>query len=145
MYDDTKDFIRRCIPCQKHGNINARDAMTLTTNLQLELFDVWGIDYMGPFPKSQQCEYILVAVDYVSKWVEALPCWATDSNNAKRMFSETIFPCCPHLIRMFLICLFDVSDCPLDWGWYCIAMLWWTPWSNKKRRNLLSMSEDLRH
>jgi hypothetical protein len=40
MYDDTKDFIRRCTPCQKHGSINARDAMPLTTNLQLELFDV---------------------------------------------------------------------------------------------------------
>ena len=76
MYDDTKDFIWRCIPCQKYGNINARDDMPLTTNLQLELFDVWGIDYMGPFLKSQQCEYILVAVDYVLKWVEALPCRA---------------------------------------------------------------------
>jgi hypothetical protein len=71
MYNDTKEFIRRCTPCQKHGNINARDAMPLTINLQLELFDVWGIDYMGPFPKSRQCEYIFVAVDYVSKWVEA--------------------------------------------------------------------------
>jgi len=67
--------------------------MPLTTNLQLELFDVWGIDDMGSFPKYWQCEYILVVVDYVSKWVEALPCRATDSNNVKRMFSETIFPC----------------------------------------------------
>jgi hypothetical protein len=33
MYDDTKEFIRRCISCQKHGSINARDAMPLTTNL----------------------------------------------------------------------------------------------------------------
>ena len=33
-----------------------------------------------------------MAVDYVPKWVEALPCRAVDSNNAKRMFSETIFP-----------------------------------------------------
>jgi hypothetical protein len=89
----TPDFIRRCIPCQKHGNINARDAIPLITNLQLEHFDVWGIDYMGPFPKSWQCEYILVVVDYVSKWVQALPCQAADSNNAKRMFLETIFPC----------------------------------------------------
>jgi hypothetical protein len=48
--------------------------MALTNNLQIELFDVWGIDYMGPFPKSKQCKYILVPVDYVSKWVEALPC-----------------------------------------------------------------------
>jgi hypothetical protein len=37
--------------------------MPLITNLQIELFDVWGIDYMGPFPKSEKFKYILVAVD----------------------------------------------------------------------------------
>ena len=66
--------------------------MTLTTNLQIELFDVWGIDYMGPFPKLKNYEYILVAVDYVSKWVEAMPCRAADTKNSKKMFEETIFP-----------------------------------------------------
>ncbi|GJY92559.1 reverse transcriptase domain-containing protein [Tanacetum coccineum] len=40
-----------------------------------EIFDVWGIDFMGPFPSSRGNKYILVAVDYLSKWVEvkALP------------------------------------------------------------------------
>jgi hypothetical protein len=71
MYKDTKDFIRPCHSCQKHEGISA---LPLTYNLQVELFDVWGIDYMGPFPKSHNCEYILVAVDYISKWVEAMPC-----------------------------------------------------------------------
>ncbi|GJV00828.1 reverse transcriptase domain-containing protein [Tanacetum coccineum] len=36
-----------------------------------EIFDVWGIDFMRPFPSSRGNKYILVAVDYVSKWVEA--------------------------------------------------------------------------
>ena len=58
MYEDTKDFIRRCGVCQSHRNINSRDAMPLTNNLQIELFDVWGIDYMGHFLKSKHCEYI---------------------------------------------------------------------------------------
>jgi hypothetical protein len=40
MYEDTKDFIRRCGACQSHGNINSRDAMPLINNLQIELFDV---------------------------------------------------------------------------------------------------------
>jgi len=66
--------------------------MPLKNNLQVELFDVWGIDFMGPFPKSGNYEYILVAVDYVSKWVEALPCQIADSKHAKRMFHEVIFP-----------------------------------------------------
>ncbi|GJV00450.1 reverse transcriptase domain-containing protein [Tanacetum coccineum] len=36
-----------------------------------EIFDMWGIDFMGPFPSSRGNKYILVAVDYLSKWVEA--------------------------------------------------------------------------
>ena len=40
--------------------------------LEVELFDVWGIDFMGPFPPSHSNFYILVAVNYVSKWVEAI-------------------------------------------------------------------------
>jgi hypothetical protein len=47
---------------------------------------------MGPFPKSKNSEYILVAVDCVSKWVEAMPCRAADSRNSKKMFEEVIFP-----------------------------------------------------
>jgi hypothetical protein len=63
MYDDAKSFVRRCSRCQKHGNINARDAMPLTLNLQINIFDVWGINFMGLFPNSEGCEYILAAID----------------------------------------------------------------------------------
>jgi hypothetical protein len=66
--------------------------MPLTNNLQIELFDVWGSDYMGPFSKSKNCEYILVVVDYVSKWAEGMLCKATDAKNSKKMFEEIIFP-----------------------------------------------------
>ena len=45
--------------------------MPLQTILEVEIFDLWGIDFMGPFPLSEGKEYILVAVDYVPKWVEA--------------------------------------------------------------------------
>ena len=38
---------------------------------ECEVFDIWGIDFMGPFPPSYGNKYILVVVDYVSKWVEA--------------------------------------------------------------------------
>ncbi|GJV88446.1 reverse transcriptase domain-containing protein [Tanacetum coccineum] len=45
--------------------------MPLTNIIVSEVFDIWGIDFMGPFPSSRNNRYILVAVDYVSKWVEA--------------------------------------------------------------------------
>jgi hypothetical protein len=46
---------------------------------------------MGLFPKSEGCEYILVAVDYVCMWVEALPCRATDASHLKKMFHKVTF------------------------------------------------------
>ncbi|GJX92617.1 reverse transcriptase domain-containing protein [Tanacetum coccineum] len=53
------------------GIIRRYDEMPLNNIQVCEIFDVWGIDFMGPFPKSHKFEYILVAVDYVSKWPEA--------------------------------------------------------------------------
>jgi len=46
---------------------------------------------MGPFPPSKKYEYILVVLDYVYKWVEAMTCRNADSMHSKRMFEETIF------------------------------------------------------
>jgi hypothetical protein len=91
MYDDAKSFFRCCSHCQRHENINTRDAMPLILNLQIDIFDVSGIDFMGSFPNSEGCKYILVAVDYVSKWIEALPYRAADAMHSKEMFQEVIF------------------------------------------------------
>jgi hypothetical protein len=49
MYEDTKEFIRRCQKCQLQGGITSRNAMPLNYNLRTEIFYVWGIDFMGPF------------------------------------------------------------------------------------------------
>ena len=59
--------------------------------LVVELFDVWGIDFMGPFPHSFRYVYILVGVDYVSKWVEAMPCRAEDHKVVLKFLKENIF------------------------------------------------------
>jgi hypothetical protein len=40
---------------------------------------------------SGNCDYILVAVDYVSKWVEALPCHTAAAQSLKKMFHDIIF------------------------------------------------------
>ena len=56
------------------GNISRRNEMPLQGILVVQIFYVWGIDIMGPFPSSFGNIYILLAVDYVSKWVEASAC-----------------------------------------------------------------------
>ncbi|KAH9793150.1 hypothetical protein KPL71_004433 [Citrus sinensis] len=67
-----------CDRIQRIGSITRRNMMPLNPILVVEIFNVWGIDFMGPFPSSFGHQYILVAVDYVSKWVEAIPCRTND-------------------------------------------------------------------
>ena len=65
--------------------------MPLNPILVVDLFDVWGINFMGPFPASFGYIYILVGVDYVSKWVEAVPCRAADHRVVLKFLKENIF------------------------------------------------------
>ncbi|GKD21883.1 reverse transcriptase domain-containing protein [Tanacetum coccineum] len=85
--------------CQKIGNISKRDEMSLNNIQVCEIFDIWGIDFMGPFPKSYKFEYILVVVDYVSKWAEAQ---ALPTNDARVVISflknSTAVLECPKLL-----------------------------------------------
>jgi hypothetical protein len=52
--------------------------MPLNPILIVKIFNVWGIDFMGPFPKSFGYFYILVVVDYMFKWVEVVACKTND-------------------------------------------------------------------
>ncbi|GJZ52330.1 reverse transcriptase domain-containing protein [Tanacetum coccineum] len=55
----------------RSGNISSRSEIPQNNIQVCDVFDVWGLDFMGPFPNSKGNKYVLVAVDYVSKWVEA--------------------------------------------------------------------------
>nr|GEW78002.1 reverse transcriptase domain-containing protein [Tanacetum cinerariifolium] len=71
IYKDAFELVKNCDSCQRQGKISQRDEMPQNVIQVCEIFDVWGIDFMGPFPNSKGNKYILVAVDYLSKWVEA--------------------------------------------------------------------------
>ncbi|GJR91871.1 reverse transcriptase domain-containing protein [Tanacetum coccineum] len=71
IYRDAHDLVTRCDACQHQGKISQRNEMPQNAIQVCEIFDIWGIDFMGPFPSSQGNKYILVAVDYLSKWVKA--------------------------------------------------------------------------
>ncbi|GJY52767.1 reverse transcriptase domain-containing protein [Tanacetum coccineum] len=68
---DAHDLVTRCDACQRQGKISQKDEIPQNAIQVCEFFDVWGIDFMGPFPSSRGNKYILVAVEYLSKWVEA--------------------------------------------------------------------------
>ena len=64
------EYCKHCSRCQQLGRISRRDMMPLNPIVVVDIFDVWGIDFMGPFPNSFGNEYILLCVDYVSKWLK---------------------------------------------------------------------------
>ncbi|XP_073271527.1 uncharacterized protein [Primulina huaijiensis] len=93
LFKDARSYVLACDKCQRTCAIYNRHEMPLNNIIECEVFDVWGIDFMGPFPSSFTKKYILVAVDYVSKWVETeayatndaqlehRPYWATKALN----------------------------------------------------------------
>ncbi|GKB68218.1 reverse transcriptase domain-containing protein [Tanacetum coccineum] len=71
IYKDAYEFVKNCDSYQRQGKITQRDEIPQNSIQVCEIFDVWGIDFMGPFPSSKRNKYILIAVEYLSKWVEA--------------------------------------------------------------------------
>ena len=59
--------------------------------MEVELFDLWGMDFMGSFPPSFNNLYILLAVDYVSKWVETIPTRTNDASVVAKFLRSHIF------------------------------------------------------
>ena len=58
--------------------------------LKIELFDVWGVDFMGAFPLSFWYEYIIIYVDYLSRWVEAATTITCDAKTVVEFFYRNI-------------------------------------------------------
>ncbi|XP_021720136.1 uncharacterized protein K02A2.6-like [Chenopodium quinoa] len=92
LFKDAWSFVKTCDRCQRTGNISRRDEMPHNPILELEIFDVWAIDFMGPFISSQGNRHILVAVDYVSKWAEVMASPTNDSKVFVNLFKKVIFP-----------------------------------------------------
>ncbi|GKC07899.1 reverse transcriptase domain-containing protein [Tanacetum coccineum] len=86
IYRDVHTMIKSCDTCQRQGKISQQDEMPQNAIQVCEIFDVWGIDFMGSFPSSHRNKYILVAVDYLSKWVEAK---ALPTNDARVVYGVT--------------------------------------------------------
>ncbi|RVW67212.1 Retrovirus-related Pol polyprotein from transposon 17.6 [Vitis vinifera] len=91
LFKDAHTMCRSCDRCQRLGKLTYRNQMPMNPILIVDLFDVWGIDFMGPFPMSFGNSYILVGVDYVSKWVEAIPCKHNDHRVVLKFLKENIF------------------------------------------------------
>ena len=72
IHQDAHECAKTCDRYQRDGGTSRRQELPLNLILVIELFDVWGINFVGPLLSSHGMKYILVAVDYVSKWVEVV-------------------------------------------------------------------------
>ncbi|KAL4378400.1 hypothetical protein GQ457_02G042890 [Hibiscus cannabinus] len=88
---DAQAFYQQCDRWKRTGNISKRNEMPLQNILEVELFDVCGIDFMRLFPSSFGNLYILLAVDYVSKWVEATTTTHNDAKTLQKFIKKNIF------------------------------------------------------
>ena len=91
LFKDAHNICQGCDRCQRLGKLSRRHMMSLNPILVVELFNVEGIDFMGPFPVSFGYSYISVGVDYVSKRVEAIPCKVADHRVVLKFLKENIF------------------------------------------------------
>ncbi|XP_070049314.1 uncharacterized protein [Nicotiana tomentosiformis] len=91
LYKNASDLVKHCDECQRAGGISKKNEMPLTTILEIDIFDVWGIDFMGPFMSSCGNTYILVAVDYVSKWVEVVALPNNEARSVVAFLKKNIF------------------------------------------------------
>ncbi|GJR63714.1 reverse transcriptase domain-containing protein [Tanacetum coccineum] len=71
IFKEAHTLVQTGDACQHFGSLSRRDEMPQNSIQVSEIFDIWGIDFIGPFPKSHKFKYILVAIYYVSKWAEA--------------------------------------------------------------------------
>ena len=90
IFMDCFEWVKLCDQCQRMGNISKRHEMPLQVILVVQLFNVWGMDFMGPFPASFGNTHILLAVDYVSKLVEEAACPKNDANTVVGFLQRNI-------------------------------------------------------
>eukprot|EP00253_Pinus_taeda_P030547 PITA_30547 len=92
IFRDSKEYVKRCDSCQRLGNAAPSDEMPLQTQILIEPFEKWALDFVGPInPPSKQKKYILVCTDYVTKWVEANALPFANEKSVVNFIFEDIF------------------------------------------------------
>jgi len=89
MLKDTKDYVNLCDKCQRHKDMHLVPPAELTYLVSLWHFAWWGINLLGPFPKAaDQLKYLVVAIDYSTKWIDAEPLAKITGKNVLRFFKR---------------------------------------------------------
>ena len=91
MLKDVKDYVNLCEKCQRHVDMHLAPLAELTSLVSPWPFAYWGIDLLDPFPKAVvQLKYLVVAIDYSTKWIKAEPLVKITAKNVLRFFKRNI-------------------------------------------------------
>ncbi|XP_052113192.1 uncharacterized protein LOC127744804 [Arachis duranensis] len=91
MMADSKEFVKKCMKCQQNANFARAPASELSLLTTSRPFSQWGVDLLGPFPVGPgQVKYLIVAIDYYTKWIEAEPLASISSSNCKKFMCRQV-------------------------------------------------------
>ncbi|XP_063941458.1 uncharacterized protein LOC135149627 [Daucus carota subsp. sativus] len=91
LREDAANYSKKCRQCQIHSNVPKQPPEEMTSVLSPIPFSMWAIDIVGILPTStRQAKYCIVAIDYMTKWVEARPLSAITEQAANKFFLEQI-------------------------------------------------------
>ncbi|XP_016199340.1 uncharacterized protein K02A2.6-like [Arachis ipaensis] len=82
---DAQEFVKKCKKCQENTNFHKAQPEELSLMMAPRPFAQWEVDLLGPFPPGPgQVKYLIVAIDYYTKWVEAEPLASISSANCQK-------------------------------------------------------------
>ncbi|XP_016205112.1 uncharacterized protein LOC107645570 [Arachis ipaensis] len=85
MMNDSRGFVKKCTKCQQNANFHKAPASELSLLTSTRPFTQWGVDLLGPFPVGPgQVKYLIVAIDYYTKWIEAKSLASISSSNCRK-------------------------------------------------------------
>ncbi|GJW61993.1 reverse transcriptase domain-containing protein [Tanacetum coccineum] len=91
MHKDARNIIRTCNDCQTHRLVSKNPQQKLTPITSPWNFYKWGIDISGPFLEGQgKVKFLIVAIDYFTKWIEAKPVATITENQVKKFVWDNI-------------------------------------------------------
>nr|GEZ01935.1 reverse transcriptase domain-containing protein [Tanacetum cinerariifolium] len=91
MHGDTKEVVEKCDSCRIHAPVPKLPKTCLTSVMSPWPFYQWGLDILGPLPEGpRKLNFIIVAIDYFTKWMEAKPLAKTTCKEAKNFVWQNI-------------------------------------------------------